>query len=81
MDIYYVYNISCLFSGLSRVTVSKLFPTLLDCLGFYGLFYLFSSIAGLLLIYGHFIIPENKGQSLVVTEDKLLSNKVDDNKD
>ena len=52
---------------------TKLYPYFLDILGFYGTFWMYGGVMFIEVIYGAFSIPENKGQSLVKTEDKMIS--------
>ena len=50
----------------------KLYPFFLDLLGFYGTFWSYGVVMAVLVIYGAWSLPENKGQSLVKTEDKMI---------
>ena len=52
---------------------TKLYPFFLDNLGFHGTFWLYGAVMGLEIIFGFISIPENKGDSLVITEDKMIS--------
>ena len=54
-----------------------LFPVMLDHLGFGGSFYFFSVAMVVVAVYGFVVLPENKGQSLVATEDKFDKAKTD----
>ena len=59
---------------------TKLFPHFVDSLGFSGTFWLFSFVMSIEVIYAALSIPENRGESLVRTEDKMFKNQ-EDNKD
>ena len=52
---------------------TKLYPLFLENLGFHGTFWLYGAVMGLEVILGFVTIPENKGDSLVITEDKMIS--------
>jgi len=52
---------------------TKLFPWFVETLGFYGTFWMYGAIMIVEVIYAAISIPENKGQSLVKTEDKMIS--------
>ena len=56
----------------------KLYPFFLDHLGFYGTFWSYGGVMTILVMYGALSLPENKGQSLVKTEDKMIENSGDD---
>ena len=51
----------------------KFYPFFLDLMGFYGTFWCYGGVMTLLVIYGAVSLPENKGQSLVRTEDKMIT--------
>ena len=53
---------------------TKLFPHLLFSLCLYGTFWLHDCDMYIEVIYAAVSIPENKGQSLVKTEDKMINN-------
>jgi len=57
---------------------TKSYPYFVATLGFHGTFWLYGGVMLVEIIYGVFSIPENKGQSLVKTEDKMLGGE--DNK-
>ena len=61
---------------------TKLYPYFVDSLGFYRRFWMYGGVMLLEVIYMALSIPENKGQSLVKTEDKMASgaDKVYENK-
>ena len=56
----------------------KLYPFFLDNLGFYGTFWSYGGVMTVLVMYGALSLPENKGQSLVKTEDKMIKDREDD---
>ena len=58
-------------SALSRLIISKLFPLFLGRLGFHGTCWLFSGCAAVVAVYSFLVVPENKGECLTKTEDKL----------
>ena len=45
--------------------------------GFHGTFWLYGLVMVVEVLYGAISLPENKGQSLVKTEDKMITNKTD----
>ena len=55
---------------------SKLFPFFTDSLGNSGTFWLYGAVMMVEVVYGALILPENKGQSLVETEDKMAGGSV-----
>ena len=64
-----------LVTALGRFSVTKLFPQLLGLFGFARVWYFFSAVLAAILVYCAFLVPENTGQTLVQTEDKLHRNK------
>ena len=56
---------------------SKLFPFLTDNLDYSGTFWLYGAVMMVEVVYGALIIPENTGQSLVETEDKMAGGGVE----
>ena len=62
-------------SALSRLIISKLFPHFLTSLGFHGTCWLFSCCAAVVAAYSFAVVPENKGECLTKTEDKLSTVK------
>ena len=60
-------------AAVSKFSSTKLFPVFLDKIGFSGTFIVYAGIMLALIIYGTFSIPENKGESLAKTEDKMVS--------
>ena len=50
---------------------TKLYPFCVVSLGFYGTFWMYGGVMLLEVIYGALSIPENAGQSLVRTEEKM----------
>merc|ERR1711892_990536 len=63
------------FTALNMFGATRLYPYFIESLGFYGTFWMYGGVMVLETIYGAFSIPENKGQSLVKTEDKMVNNK------
>lgn len=59
-------------TALARFGIAKIFPLFLSVLGFEGVFWLFAVILMIIFIYCWIIVPENKGQSLTKTEDKMM---------
>ena len=51
---------------------TKLYPFFVDALGFHGTFWMYGIVMCIEVIYGAISFPENKGQSLVKTEDKMI---------
>ena len=51
--------------------VTKLYSYFIDSLGFYGTFWLYGLVMVVDVVYGAIILKENKGQSLVKTEDNM----------
>ena len=73
----YASGITSTATSLNMFGATKLFPELLSVLGFHGAFWMYSGVLFLALVYGAISIPENKGQSLVKTEDKFqVENKI-----
>ena len=56
---------------------TKLYPYFIDIFGFHGTFWLYGLVMVVEVVYGAISLPENKGQSLVKTEDKMITNKTD----
>jgi hypothetical protein len=64
------------FGALMATTtfsVTKLYPYCLDNLGFHGTFWLYGSVMVVDFFYGCYVVPENTGESLVKTEDKIVN--------
>jgi len=59
-------------TAINQFGSTKLYPYFLHSLTFAGTFWLFAGVIFFLIIYGAISIPENKGQSLVKTEDKMI---------
>ena len=62
-------------TALNTFGATKLFPILQENMGFHGTFWLYGSVMASCTVFGAFSIPENRGQSLVKTEDKFQINK------
>jgi hypothetical protein len=60
------------FTGINQFGATKLFPVYLSNLGLHGTFWIYSGVMLLEIIYAAVSIPENKGESLVKTEDKMV---------
>ena len=58
-------------TAINMFGATKLYPLLVDSLGFYGTFWMYGLVMLVEVVYGAISIPENKGQSLVKTEDKM----------
>ena len=56
---------------------TKLYPYFVDIFGFHGTFWLYGLVMVVEVVYGAISLPENKGQSLVKTEDKMIRDKAD----
>ena len=55
---------------------TKAYPLLVESIGFYGTFWMYGVVMMFEVLYGAFSIPENKGESLVHTEDKMVNSNV-----
>ena len=53
------------FASVSIFGTTKLFPTLLDVMSGYGVYWLFAGIAFSANILYHFFIPETKGKTML----------------
>ena len=73
----YASGISGVFSSINIFGSTKLFPHFVDIFGFSGTFWMFSCVMSIEVIYAALSIPENRGESLVRTEDKMINNKED----
>jgi len=71
----YASGICGAFTGLNQFVSTKIFPVLLSSIGLHGSFWIFSGVMLVGIIYAAFSIPENKNQSLVKTEEKMISYK------
>ena len=60
-------------AAVSQFSSTKLYPVFLDKIGFSGTFFVYAGIMLALIIYGAISIPENKGESLAKTEDKMVA--------
>merc|ERR1711892_39207 len=58
-------------TAVNQFGATKLYPYFLDQMGFAATFWLYAGVMLVLIIYAAFSIPENKGESLVKTEDKM----------
>ena len=62
-------------TAVNMFGATKTFPFFLEAMGFHGTFWMYGSVLVFEVIYAAFILPENKGQSLVKTEDKMIGGK------
>ena len=69
----YASGICGMFTAINMFGATKLYPVFVDNLGFHGAFWLYGGVMVLEVIYGSLSIPENRGQSLVKTEDKMVA--------
>ena len=60
-------------TAVNQFGSTKLYPFFLEELGFAGTFWLYAVVMLVLMVYGAASIPENRGQSLVKTEDKMVA--------
>ena len=60
---------------------TKLYPFFVDALGFHGTFWMYGIVMCIEVIYGAISIPENKGESLIKTEDKMLDKEKNTDKE
>jgi len=58
-------------TAINMFGATKLYPYFVDYLGFHGTFWMYGGVMLIEVLYGALSIPENKGQSLVKTEDKM----------
>ena len=61
-------------TAINMFGATKLYPYFVEGLGFYGTFWMYGCVMCVEVIYAAVSIPENKGQSLVKTEDKMINN-------
>ena len=59
------------FTAVNMFAATKLYPFFVESLGLYGTFWMYGGVMLLEVIYGALSIPENAGQSLVRTEEKM----------
>ena len=62
-------------TAINMFGATKMFPFFLDSMGFHGTFWMYGGVLVFEVTYAAFILPENKGQSLVKTEDKMIGVK------
>ena len=60
---------------LANAINAKVYPNLLSLLGFHGTFWVYSMVGLGMAVYGWWVIPDNRGLSLVKIEDRILRNK------
>jgi len=61
-------------TAINMFGATKLYPHFLESLGFHGTFWMYGCVMVIEVIYGALTLPENKGLSLVKTEDKMINN-------
>jgi len=66
-------------TAINTFGATKLFPSFQSLLGFHGTFWFFGAVMFFSMVFGAISIPENRGQSLVKTEDKFQNRKGTDN--
>jgi len=71
----YASGICGAFTGLNQFVSTKIFPVLLAGIGLAGSFWIFSGVMLVGIVYAAFSIPENRNQSLVKTEEKMIGGK------
>merc|ERR1712032_724338 len=71
----YASGICGAFTGLNQFVSTKIFPVLLAGIGLDGSFWIFSGVMLVGIVYAAFSIPENRNQSLVKTEEKMIGGK------
>lgn len=59
-------------TAINMFGATKLYPSFLANLGLHGTFWMYGAVMFIEVIYGALSIPENKGESLVKTEDKMV---------
>ena len=62
-------------TAINMFGATKLYPYFVDILGFHGTFWLYGLVMVVEVVYGAISLPENMGQSLVKTEEKMVSSK------
>merc|ERR1712198_54246 len=65
----YASGVCGAFTAVNLFAATKLYPFFVDNLGLHGTFWLYAGVMVVDIIYGAFTIPENKGKSLVETEE------------
>ena len=69
----YASGICGAFTAINMFGATKLYPWFLGSLGMHGTFWMYGAVMCLEVAYGAWSIPENKGESLVRTEDKMTN--------
>ena len=67
----YASGICGAFTAVNMFGATKLYPWFVHVLGFHGTFWLYSLVMLLEVVYAAISIPENRGESLVATEEKM----------
>ena len=65
----YASGVCGAFTAVNLFAATKLYPLFVDNLGLHGTFWLYAGVMVVDIVYGAFTIPENKGKSLVETEE------------
>jgi len=69
----YASGICGALAAVNTFGATKLFPSLQSLMGFHGTFWLYGGVMFFSAVFGALCIPENRGESLVKTEDKFQS--------
>ena len=77
----YASGICGAFTAINVFGATKLYPWFLETLGMHGTFWMYGAVMVLEVGYGAWSIPENKGESLVTTEDKMIKLTVETKND
>merc|ERR1719323_8514 len=67
----YASGICGAFTAVNMFGATKLFPWFVHILGFHGTFWMYGLVMLVEVVYAAVSIPENKGESLVATEEKM----------
>ena len=67
----YASGICGAFTAVNMFGATKLYPWFVHVLGFHGTFWMYSLVMLLEVVYAAISIPENRGESLVATEEKM----------
>ena len=68
----YASGICGAFTAVNMFGATKLYPWFVHVLGFHGTFWMYSLVMLLEVVYAAISIPENRGESLVATEEKMV---------
>ena len=67
----YASGICGAFTAVNMFGATKLYPWFVHVFGFHGTFWMYSLVMLLEVVYAAISIPENRGESLVATEEKM----------